>query len=48
MKKIKIKIKIKKADVKVRKSWGGLKPHVRRQPNKKIYKRSAYKNKHFW
>jgi hypothetical protein len=44
----KIKIKINKADVKVRKDWGGLKPHTRRQSNKKIYKRSAYKNKRSW
>jgi hypothetical protein len=47
MKKLK-KIKINKADVKVRKDWGGLKPHTRRQSNKKIYKRSAYKDKRSW
>jgi len=43
-----MKIKIDKKDIKVRKDWGGLKPHTRVQKNSKKYNRQKFKDKRFW
>jgi len=44
----KIKLKIKKDEIKVRKSWGSLNPSTRVQKNSKKYNRQKFKDKRSW
>ena len=39
----KLKISIKKSEVKIRKTWGNFNPSTRKQSNKKLYNRQKFK-----